>query len=231
MCDLARRGVSKRHCIDLRHSAVGRPVRFRERIGYSHTWFISSSQLFCRFPNRGVLDGIETVFCEPHPHLKPDSCGLFDGRRLCHHVSFVDAVRASFSLPAVFKPYRVDIPTDIAACGCQAGDLRGTEQSGHVGHGYPRNLRGGGPGRSRAGGWPADPARPRLHVRSRSRTAREPARRTGRGALEAMRPTDSHSPVAAGALAGRAACGKQVATTAGNRTGRRSSIANQRTCR
>jgi NTE family protein len=65
-----------------------------------------------------LLDGVETVFCEPQD-LLPDSDGLYQGRRLCHHVTFVDAVRASFSLPAIFKPFRVDLPHQ--ACGCQAG--------------------------------------------------------------------------------------------------------------
>ena len=65
-----------------------------------------------------LLDGVETVFCEP-PDLPPTSDGLYEGRRLCHHVTFVDAVRASFSLPAVFKPFRVDLPRE--ACGCTAG--------------------------------------------------------------------------------------------------------------
>jgi NTE family protein len=62
-----------------------------------------------------LLDGRETVFCAPDG-LELDANGLYEGRRLCHHVSFVQAVRASFSLPAIFTPYRIDIPDQPCPC-------------------------------------------------------------------------------------------------------------------
>lgn len=65
-----------------------------------------------------LIDGRETIFCDTQGiPLDPD--GLFEGRRLCSHVSFIDAVRASFSLPAVFVPHKIS-HTGID-CPCTAG--------------------------------------------------------------------------------------------------------------
>ncbi|MFQ5575883.1 MAG: patatin-like phospholipase family protein, partial [Anaerolineae bacterium] len=62
-----------------------------------------------------LLDGRETVFCDTRG-IPLDADGLFEGRRLCHHVSFVDAVRASFSLPAVFTPHKIPFAPPADPC-------------------------------------------------------------------------------------------------------------------
>lgn len=65
-----------------------------------------------------LIDGRETIFCDTQG-IPLDSDGLFQGRRLCNHVSFTDAVRASFSLPAIFVPHK--IAHRGVNCPCTAG--------------------------------------------------------------------------------------------------------------
>lgn len=77
-----------------------------------------------------LMDGVETVFCDSQT-VPLDEDGLFEGRRLCSHVSFVDAVRASFSLPAVFVPHRIAVPTDGEPCPCRHG-LRPNQPPWHL---------------------------------------------------------------------------------------------------
>lgn len=62
-----------------------------------------------------LIDGRETIFCDSNG-VALDADGLFEGRRLCNHVSFIDAVRASFSLPAIFIPHQ--IPYTNIDCPC-----------------------------------------------------------------------------------------------------------------
>lgn len=77
-----------------------------------------------------LMDGIETVFCDAQA-IPLDDDGLFEGRRLCSHISFVDAVRASFSLPAIFVPHKINIPPDDTPCPCRHG-LRPNQPPWHL---------------------------------------------------------------------------------------------------
>jgi NTE family protein len=67
-----------------------------------------------------LLDGRETIFCDSRG-IPLDADGLYEDRRLCHHVSFVDAVRASFSLPAIFVPHKIPFTDPADPCVCMIG--------------------------------------------------------------------------------------------------------------
>lgn len=62
-----------------------------------------------------LMDGRETIFCDT-THIPVNDEGLSHGRRLCHCTSFIDAVRASFSLPAIFVPHKIPFPENDCPC-------------------------------------------------------------------------------------------------------------------
>lgn len=82
-----------------------------------------------------LIDSRETIFCDP-TGIPLDKHGLFEGRRLCGHVSFVDAVRASFSLPAIFTPHPIYFPTPPQTCPCVPPALAGRPSGGPDHHLY-----------------------------------------------------------------------------------------------